>query len=180
MPAPIKSAQPFPAPELRAEILWTVRFFQVFLINKKFQNKLFYARTLPEWNPQCSFVYALSQCFWLRGTKLRPWSEQNSDPSSGHCISSGIKRDKLKGTNGAKFAVFRRLSLIFADFRFSWKLQHVGSPDFTENRRFSQKRAENCRNPFVPFSLSLLIFRPSIRQGTEKLKSWSKPRPLDR
>ena len=25
--APIKLAQPFPAPELRAEILWTPRFF---------------------------------------------------------------------------------------------------------------------------------------------------------
>ena len=33
--------------------------------------------------------------------------------------SRGIKRDKLNGTNGAKFAVFRRFSLIFADFRFS-------------------------------------------------------------
>ena len=31
--APIKLAQPFPAPELRAEILWTSRFFLVFLGN---------------------------------------------------------------------------------------------------------------------------------------------------
>ena len=68
--------------------------------------------------------------------------------------SGGIKRDKLKGTNGAKFAVFRRFWLIFADFRFSWELQHFGSADF---RRKPQEPADFCRNRFVPFSLSLLI-----------------------
>ena len=31
----------------------------------------------------------------------------------------GNKRDKLNGTNGAKVALFRRFSLIFADYRFS-------------------------------------------------------------
>ena len=36
--------------------------------------------------------------------------------------SRGIKRDKLNGTNRAEFAVFRRFSLSFADFRFSWEL----------------------------------------------------------
>ena len=69
-------------------------------------------------------------------------------------MSRGIKRDKLNGTNGTEFAVFRRFSLIFADFRFSWELQHFGGADF---RRKPQETAEFCRNPFVPFSLSLLI-----------------------
>ena len=76
-------------------------------------------------------------------------------------FSRGIKRDKLQGTSGAKFAVFRTFSLIFVDFRFSWKLQHCGSAEFSQktagNRRFSQETADFCRNPFVPFSLSLLI-----------------------
>ena len=69
-----------------------------------------------------------------------------------------MKRDKLKGTNGAQSAVFRRFSLIFANFRFSWELQHLGSADFRRKlqetadfRRFSQKL-------LVPFSLSLLLF----------------------
>ena len=65
------------------------------------------------------------------------------------------------GTNGAKFAVFRRFSLIFVDFRFSWEIQHFGSADFRrkpqENADFSQKTADFRRNRFVPFSLSLLI-----------------------
>ena len=46
---------------------------------------------------------------------------------------------------------FRRFSLIFADFRFSWELQHLG------NRRKPQESADFRRNPFVPFSLSLLF-----------------------
>ena len=83
-------------------------------------------------------------------------------------FSRGVKRDKLNGTNGAKFADFRCL---FADFRFSWELQHLGGADFrrqpqifAENRRQPQVFAENRRQPqifaetgFVPFSLSLLI-----------------------
>ena len=41
------------------------------------------------------------------------------------------RRTKRKGTNGAKFAVFfRRFSLIFADFRFSWEFRHFGVADF--------------------------------------------------
>ena len=59
-------------------------------------------------------------------------------------------RDKLNGTNRAEFAAFRRFSLIFADFRFSWELQHFGGADFrgkpqetaektAGNRRFSQE-----------------------------------------
>ena len=78
--------------------------------------------------------------------------------------SRGTKRNKLNGTNGAKFAVFRRFSLIFADFRFSWELQHLGGADFrrkpqetAEFRRKPQETAEFRRNPFVPFSSSLLI-----------------------
>ena len=66
-------------------------------------------------------------------------------------LSRGIKRDKLNGTNGAEFAVF---SQIFADLCFSWGLQHFGGADF---RRRPQETAEFRRNPFVPFSLSLLI-----------------------
>ena len=53
--------------------------------------------------------------------------------------SGGIKRDKLKGTNGAKFAVVRRFSLIFADF-----LLFLGITAFRK-RRFSQKTAGNRR-----------------------------------
>ena len=72
-----------------------------------------------------------------------------------------MKRDKLNGTNGAEFAVFHRF---FADFRFSWELQHFGGADFRRKpqetadfRRKPQETAEFCRNPFVPFSLSLLV-----------------------
>ena len=79
-------------------------------------------------------------------------------------LSRGIKRDKLHGTNGAEFAVFRRFLQIFADFHFSWKLQHFGGADFRRKpqetadfRRKPQETAEFCRNQFVPFSLSLLI-----------------------
>ena len=68
--------------------------------------------------------------------------------------SRGTKRDKLNGTNRAEFAVFRRISLTFADFRFSWEVQHFGGADF---RRKPQETADFRRNPFVPFSLSLLI-----------------------
>ena len=78
--------------------------------------------------------------------------------------SRGIKRDKLNGTNQAEFAVFRRFSLIFADFRFSWELQHFGGADFRRKpqetadfRRKLQEIADFRRNRFVPFSLSLLI-----------------------
>ena len=74
------------------------------------------------------------------------------------------KRDKLNGTNRAKFAVFRRCSLIFADFRFSWELQHFGGAGFhrkpqetADFRRRPQETADFRRNPFVPCSLSLLI-----------------------
>ena len=69
-------------------------------------------------------------------------------------LSRGIERDKLNGTNRAEFAVFRRFSLNFAAFRFSWELQHFGGADF---RRKPQETADFRRNPFVPFSLSLLI-----------------------
>ena len=54
--------------------------------------------------------------------------------------SRGIKRAKLKGTNGAKFAVF--FSQIFTDFRFSWELQHFGSADF--RRKPQGTRPESC------------------------------------
>ena len=62
------------------------------------------------------------------------------------------ERDKLKGTNGAKFAVFRAFPGNFKAFqgrRFSQQ-----TADF---RRKRQETADFCRNPFVPFSLSLLI-----------------------
>ena len=79
-------------------------------------------------------------------------------------FSRGIKRDKLNGTNRAEFADFRRFSLIFADFHFSWEVKHFGSADFrrkpqetTDFRRKPQETADFCRNRFVPFSLSLLI-----------------------
>ena len=66
----------------------------------------------------------------------------------------GIKRDKLKGTNGAKFVVFRRFSLFLgiAAFRKRRFLQKTAG-----KRRFAQKTADFCRNWFVLFSLSLLV-----------------------
>ena len=76
----------------------------------------------------------------------------------------GELKGKLNGTNQAEFAVFRRFSLIFADFRFPWELQHFGGADFRRKpqetadfRRKPQETADFRRNPFVPFSLSLLI-----------------------
>ena len=69
-------------------------------------------------------------------------------------VSMGIKRDKLNGTNGAKFAVFRRfVSPIFADFRFSWnysiwEAENYRKPQiFAENRRKPQNFAETRRKP---------------------------------
>ena len=67
-------------------------------------------------------------------------------------ISRGIRRDKLNGTNGADFAVFRRFSLTFADFRFSWELQHFGGADF---RRKPQIFAETRLSHLV-FNFSFL------------------------
>ena len=76
-------------------------------------------------------------------------------------LSRGTKRDKLSGTNGVKFTVSRRFSLIFADFRFFLGIIAFGRRRFSlktaGNRRFSQKTADFCRSRFVPFSLSLLI-----------------------
>ena len=70
--------------------------------------------------------------------------------------SKGIKRDKLKGTSGARI-----LSQICADLGFCFETRQVG------RRRFSQKTAEFSRKPqeptvfrrnaLVPLSLSLLI-----------------------
>ena len=54
-------------------------------------------------------------------------------------LSWEIKRDKPKGTNGAKFAV---LFADFADFRFSWNVQQLGGADFAENHR----NIEFCKN----------------------------------
>ena len=74
-------------------------------------------------------------------------------------IKGQTKRDKC-----ARFAVFRWFSQIFADFRFSWELQHFGGADFRRKppetadfRRKPQETADFRRNPFVPFSLSLLV-----------------------
>ena len=85
---------------------------------------------------------------------------------SGH-LSRGNRRDKLKGTNGANFAVFW-----FADFRFSWELQHFRGAEFRRKpqetadfRRKPQETSEFCRNPFCQFSLSLLLPRSNLLMG---------------
>ena len=76
------------------------------------------------------------------------------------CKSGGTKRDKLKGTNARNsqfFADFRRFLLIFA---FPGNYSILEAQIFAENRRKPQIFAENrrfCRNPFVLFSLSLLV-----------------------
>ena len=106
----------------------------------------------------------LDPLIWERPEE-RPYSSWGGGVATSSGFgSSGIKRDKLNGTNGPKFAVFRRFSLIFADFRFSWELQHFGGADFRRKpqetadfRRKPQKPADFRRNPFVPFSLSLLV-----------------------
>ena len=67
--------------------------------------------------------------------------------------SRGIKRDKLNGTSRAEFAAFRRFSLIFADFRFSWGIYSTsGAQIFAENRRKPQIFAETRLSHLVcPF-----------------------------
>ena len=83
----------------------------------------------------------------------------------GVLASRGIKRDKLNGTNGAEFAVFRRFSLIFADFLFllgiiafrRCRFSQKAAGETADFSRKPQETAEFCRKPFVPFSLSLLI-----------------------
>ena len=60
--------------------------------------------------------------------------------------SRGKQRDKLNGTNGAKFAVF------FRRFLQILEITAFGGADF---RRKPQETAEFERNPFVPCSLSL-------------------------
>ena len=62
--------------------------------------------------------------------------------------SRGTKRDKLNGTNRAEFAVFRRFSLIFADFRFSLGITAL-QKIFAENRRKPQIFTENRRKPLI-------------------------------
>ena len=52
------------------------------------------------------------------------------------------------------FADFRRFLLIFA---FPGNYSILGAQIFAGNRRISQQTADFCRNPFVPFSLSLLV-----------------------
>ena len=63
----------------------------------------------------------------------------------GQLATRGIKRDKLNGTNGAKFAVFRRFSLILQIFVFPGKYSISEAQLFAENRRFSQKTTGNRR-----------------------------------
>ena len=71
-------------------------------------------------------------------------------------ISRGITRDKLNGTNRAEFAVFSQIFADFADFRFSWELQHFGGADF---RRKPQENADFRRKPqiFAETRLSHLV-----------------------
>ena len=103
------------------------------------------------------------------------WSMSSVDdirgPRATPPISRGIKRDKLNGTNRAELAVFRRFSLIFADFcGFSLSLGIIAlrrrrfSQKTADFRRKPQKTADFCRNRFVPFSLSLLV-RPYNRSS---------------
>ena len=69
-------------------------------------------------------------------------------------IQRGINRDKLNGTNGAKFAVFRRSLQIFArprNYAFRWR--------FAETHRKPQNLAENPRKQqnFAEARLSHLV-----------------------
>ena len=78
-------------------------------------------------------------------------------PDSQNWLSAEMQigRDKLSGTNGAKFAAFfgRRFSLIFADFRFSGNYSISEAQTFADFHRKSQIFAD----PFVPFGLSPLM-----------------------
>ena len=80
----------------------------------------------------------------------------------------------IKGTNAAKLAVFRRLSQLSADFRFSWEVQHFGGADFRRrqqetvnfrrkpHRRFLQKPMclIHPKNPAVPKILRVVNVLP--------------------
>ena len=65
------------------------------------------------------------------------------------CLFRGNLNGKIKGTNGAKFSVFRRFSLILADLRFSWELQHFGGANIHGKL---QETTEFRRETSVPFS----------------------------
>ena len=74
----------------------------------------------------------------------------------------GLNRDKLlKGTNERNSHV-RRFSHVFAlIFVCFMGITAFGGHRFSQktagNRRISQKTATTCRNPYAPFSLSLLV-----------------------
>ena len=91
-------------------------------------------------------------------------------------LSARMKRDKLKGTNGAKFAVFRWCSQIFGFFGASQNLKHFGSAlrrklQVSAGIRRPQETAEFQRNPFVPLSLSLLIPPYTIQKNPRAHKN---------
>ena len=78
--------------------------------------------------------------------------------------SRGSKRDNLHGTNGAEFAVLFYLFFFLQIFVFSWELQHFGGADFRRKPqetadfcRKPQETADSRRNPFVPFTFSLVM-----------------------
>ena len=82
-----------------------------------------------------------------------------------HAISlsfGGVLQGELRGQTKKKGQTEPNLQFFFpadfADFRFSWEWQHLGSADF---RRKPQETADFRGNRLVPFSLSLLI-RPSF------------------
>ena len=72
----------------------------------------------------------------------------------------GINKDKPTETNRGKCAFFC-LQILLLFTAFSCNLQHLGAADF---RRRPQETAECCRNPFVPFSVFLLINSTLFRQ----------------
>ena len=89
--------------------------------------------------------------------------------------SRGNKRDKLKGTNGARFAAFRRFSLILADFHFSWGSTALGNCRFSQktagNRRFSQKpQMSHLVWPLYPKNLCRLFLKKWPREAKNNLK----------
>ena len=107
--------------------------------------------------------------------------QSKKDRAKSEFSSRGITRDKLNGTNGAKFAILRRFSLMFAVIRFFLLdttafggAENCRKPQkVTESRRKPQETADFCRNPICP--IEFVLFHSSLWNsgpcwGPEKLK----------
>ena len=97
----------------------------------------------------------LPQCFWLRGTKLRPWSKQNSDQNSDHtrlCIYQGMEKlrpwSKFLGRenpdHGLNFGTPRGGGRSGSDCRFVSPLQWPPPHQYGTIRTITQLHRSTC------------------------------------